>query len=118
MTPADPGIDPEKHQLLTLAQVTRLPWLPRLRRGKRITFSAVYRWAVHGIGGVKLETISIGGTMYTTVPALKEFFCARGARPIRTLCPRRNSSLAEHYQHRPALRGAAMAELEAERIGL
>jgi hypothetical protein len=34
-------IDPEQDQLLTLMQVTRLPWLPRTRQGKRVTFSCV-----------------------------------------------------------------------------
>ena len=103
--------------LLTLSQATRLKWLPRLRRGRPITFSAFYRWAVFGVGGAKLSTVSIGATMFTNENAVKEFFRARGARPIRTRSPRRNPGY-ELPPDRSPLRGPAAAEAEAERIGL
>jgi hypothetical protein len=106
-------IDVRNDKLLTLAEASRLPWLPR--RGRPIAFSTLYRWAVVGVIGTKLETVG-AGTMYTTERALVEFFRARGARPIRTISPRRNPSSTEMYAGRAPLPGAAAASAEAERI--
>jgi hypothetical protein len=111
-------IDPEVEPLITLAQATKLKWLPRLRRGRPITFSAFYRWAVHGLGGVKLETLRVGGTMFTTSAAIKRFFAELPSRPLRTRSPRRNTSSAELHIDRTPLKSAAAAEAEAAKLGL
>jgi hypothetical protein len=55
--------------------------LPQGRRGKRIHVATPYRWASSGIRGadgahVVLETIRVGGTLYTSLEALQEF-CQR-----------------------------------------
>ena len=46
---------------------------PSSRKGKKLAKSAVYRWALHGIRGVKLETYKIGGRRFTSVEALHRF---------------------------------------------
>jgi len=47
--------------------------LPSRANGKRLHVSAVYRWAKHGVKGIRLETVSIGGTTYTSAEALQRF---------------------------------------------
>lgn len=44
------------------------------RRGKKIHYSTVYRWAMKGTRGRKLESTMIGGIRYTTMEALERFF--------------------------------------------
>lgn len=48
--------------------------LPRRRGGKSVHSSTIYRWAKVGLKGVRLETISIGGTKCTSWEALQRFF--------------------------------------------
>jgi hypothetical protein len=43
------------------------------RSGKRVAKQAIYRWVRHGVHGVRLEAISIGGTLATSVQALQRF---------------------------------------------
>jgi len=40
---------------------------------KRPHFSTLYRWALKGFRGVRLETIRIGGTLCTSKEALQRF---------------------------------------------
>jgi hypothetical protein len=47
--------------------------LPPRPGGKRIHISAVYRWIQRGVRGVKLETVRVGGTSYTSTEALQAF---------------------------------------------
>ncbi len=47
--------------------------LPSRANGKRLHVSAIYRWAKHGVKGVRLETVCIGGTTYTSAKALQRF---------------------------------------------
>jgi len=68
-------IDLRSEQLLRLSEVpTNLPKRPN---GNRLHISAVYRWAQRGVGGVKLETVKIGGTTYTSLEAIQRFADAR-----------------------------------------
>jgi len=49
-------------------------YLPRHpRSGKRVHINAIYRWVRVGVCGVRLEAISIGGTLATSVQALQRF---------------------------------------------
>jgi hypothetical protein len=50
--------------------------LPTRRGGKRIHVSCLYRWALHGVYGVRLETLQVGGTTCTSREALERFFAA------------------------------------------
>lgn len=47
--------------------------LPMRPGGKRIHKSVVYRWALKGVRGVRLETLHIGGRVYTSLAALQQF---------------------------------------------
>ena len=47
--------------------------LPPRPNGKRIHISACYRWIGRGVRGVRLESIKIGGTTYTSKEALQRF---------------------------------------------
>jgi len=37
--------------------------LPRRRQGKKPHIATIYRWAMRGCRGVKLETLRVGGTL-------------------------------------------------------
>jgi hypothetical protein len=43
------------------------------RDGRSLNFSTVWRWALNGIRGVKLETVRVGNTLCTTEPAMQRF---------------------------------------------
>ena len=64
-------IELSHEQLVPLGQVPRL--LPPRPNGKRIHVSAVYRWTKRGVRGVRLESIRVGGTTYTSREALQRF---------------------------------------------
>ena len=64
-------IDVCSDELLTLKAVAKM--LPSGRAGKRVHFSTVFRWATNGVRGVKLETVKVGHTRYTTREALNDF---------------------------------------------
>jgi hypothetical protein len=46
--------------------------LPRLN-GRKIHTSALWRWARHGVRGVKLEALLLGGRFCTSIEALERF---------------------------------------------
>jgi hypothetical protein len=48
--------------------------VPRRRRGRKTSVSTLYRWASRGVRGVVLETLQIGGSRCTSLPALQRFF--------------------------------------------
>lgn len=54
--------------------------LPRRRAGKRPHVATLYRWVQHGVRGVKLEGIQVGGTLCTSLEALQRF-CERCTDP-------------------------------------
>lgn len=59
-------IDPFQDTLIPLAKVARsLPHPP--------SPAAIWRWHRHGIGGVRLEIVRVGGRLYTTPEAWREF---------------------------------------------
>ena len=64
-------IDITQERLIPLRDTPRR--LPARSSGKRVHISAVYRWIQRGIRGVRLESIRIGGTMYTSAEALQRF---------------------------------------------
>lgn len=43
------------------------------RRGKKVHYSTIFRWATKGARGLKLDSWLIGGVRYTTVEALERF---------------------------------------------
>jgi hypothetical protein len=50
--------------------------LPRLRGGRPVNASTLWRWAVSGLRGVKLESALLGGVRVTSKEALARFFAA------------------------------------------
>jgi len=60
------------------------------RRGKPVGYGAVWRWARHGSRGVVLQTVRIGGMLYTTRQAIRDFI---------TLTSQRQMSAAEIRAH-------------------
>ncbi len=65
LSPFDPDI-------ITLTEAAKR--LPKLRTGRRVHPSTLWRWASRGLRGRKLETIRLGGRMCTSVNALNRFF--------------------------------------------
>lgn len=61
----------DEEHLIEVRQIPRL--LPKRPNGKRIHITAVYRWIQRGKRGVRLATIKIGGTRYTSIEALQRF---------------------------------------------
>lgn len=64
-------IDIHNETLISIREAPR--HLPRRQTGKRVHISAVYRWLKRGVRGVCLESVSIGGTTYTSKEALQRF---------------------------------------------
>lgn len=67
-------IDLQNEEVLSLTEATKR--LPRRRRGKRPHIATLYRWVQHGVRGVRLEAIQVGGTLCTSLEALQRF-CER-----------------------------------------
>ncbi len=64
-------IEIANEQLVPIRDVPKR--LPPRSNGRRIHISAVYRWAQRGVRGMKLDTVKIGGTTYTSIEALQRF---------------------------------------------
>jgi hypothetical protein len=56
----------------SLTNATKL--LPSRRGDRPPHVSCLFRWAKHGLRGVRLETIRVGGTLCTSREALERFF--------------------------------------------
>jgi len=71
--------DPSVETPLPLEQVPKISWLPRRRHGRKIDKSTLFRWVQHGLRGVRLEALRVGGTLCTSEAALKRFFARLSA---------------------------------------
>jgi len=60
--------------IIRLLDVPRLRWLPRRRGGGRLSYATLWRWATRGVGGIKLHTLKVGGSLCTTEADLLAFF--------------------------------------------
>jgi hypothetical protein len=49
-------------------------WIPPRRYDRPPHASCLFRWAKHGLRGIKLETLRVGGTLCTSRQALERFF--------------------------------------------
>jgi hypothetical protein len=87
-------------QIVPLSHVP--PLVPRLRRGRKIHVSTLFRWTTRGCRGVILESIQVGGTRCTSVEALQRFYegltqssgCSSTPRICRPPSHRRRESIA------------------------
>ena len=66
------AIDLHNEHLLTLSEAAEQ--LPRLRRGRKIHISTLYRWISTGVKGIQLEAGKLGRTLVTSTEALQRFF--------------------------------------------
>lgn len=100
-------IDVTQESLMLLRDVPR--HLPVRPNGKRLHISAVYRWTMRGVKGVRLETMKLGGSTYTSREALQRFSERLSISPeVRTL--ERPTSRARQRQLESA-NSAVMREL-------
>ena len=80
-----------QENLIAIVKVPAL--LPPLRGDKRVHPATIYNWATRGCFGVKLETVAICDTLYTTEKWLLRFIRdtakARGFKPPPLAKPRR-----------------------------
>lgn len=67
-------IDIKSEKLIPLRDVPQLDILPDRRSGSRLAVSSLYRWALQGVRGHRLETLKIGGQRCTSLAALERFF--------------------------------------------
>jgi hypothetical protein len=67
-------IDPLTEEVLTFPQAAKR--LPHLQNGRPVHVSTLWRWAMQGLRGVRLETVKIGGARVTSAEALRRFFAA------------------------------------------
>ena len=65
------AVDVLGEETLTLAEAARA--LPRLRKGKKVHVSTLYRWISRGLNGVRLEAGKLGRTVVTSREALQRF---------------------------------------------
>jgi hypothetical protein len=94
-------IDPLSEETISLAAAARR--LPKLRAGRPVSPATIWRWASHGLRGVRLETARVGGTTVTSPAALRAFFAALGDRSESPIVP---ASVRDHRAD------AVAAELE------
>ena len=67
-------VQQDTEPLLSLAQASKLRWLPCRRHGKRPAVATLWRWATHGCFGIRLRTLSVGGTLCVRESDLLAFF--------------------------------------------
>jgi hypothetical protein len=46
------------------------------REGKRVHVGTLHRWRTHGLRGIRLESIKVGGRWHTSLEGLERFFNA------------------------------------------
>ena len=66
------SLDPLADDLLPLAEAART--LPRLRNGRPVSPSTLWRWSARGLRGVKLRVVRVGHVACTSKSALRQFF--------------------------------------------
>ncbi len=71
---------------------------------RNVHYATLYRWALTGVRGVKLETVKVGGLLFTSREAIERFMAARTANtrsdfPVATN-PTRDQIQAEQALNR------------------
>jgi len=96
------SIDIHSDSLLTISQAAKsLPMRPNV--------STVWRWVLQGCGGIKLESILIGGRRLTSSEAIQRFADARTAQasgePIPSRTPRQRQAAIDRAERELAESG-------------
>jgi hypothetical protein len=68
------SLDVTKEQAIPLSEVPH--YVPK-RRGKKVHYSTVFRWATKGVRGRVLATALSGGLRYTTIEEVHRFLSAK-----------------------------------------
>lgn len=68
-------LNPKCPELRPLAEYSQR--IPSSRGGKSLNRATLWRWALKGLQGVKLQTVRIGGGRYTCDAWVCEFIAAR-----------------------------------------
>ncbi len=79
-------IDLKKEKAKTLDELSKSDKTPKRPDGKGFHYSTFVRWSKVGLKGVKLETIRVGGTLYSSEEAFQRF-CDRLSQqeaPVQT----------------------------------
>jgi hypothetical protein len=84
------GVESNFNELVPLSSVPNLKWLPRRRRGAKLSYTCLWRWSTKGVAGVVLQTVRVGGTPCTTESNLRHFFAdvaaaKRAANLVQTI---------------------------------
>src|SRR5262245_19011165 len=74
--------------------------------GRRVHIGTLHRWRSHGLRGVRLESLKLGGRWHTSLEALQRFFDS--LTPGRQATPSPDLEVAYPDRSREAL--AALAE--------
>lgn len=90
-------IELRNEQLLTLADATKL--IPG-RFGKKLSIKTIHRWALHGVRGVQLETVKMGGRKMTSREAIQRFGYAL---TLSRQCQPQKEGRVDLKQTRPAV---------------
>ena len=64
-------IDINREELITFCELARS--LPARRNSRPIHIATVHRWRAHGLKGVRLEAVRVGGAWHTTREAFRRF---------------------------------------------
>jgi hypothetical protein len=74
-------IDPLCGELLSMNEAVEV--FPHRRGGSKVSRVTLHRWITQGAKGVRLETVKIGGMVYTTKDAIREFIraCSKTGEP-------------------------------------
>ena len=67
-------IDPLSGELISINEAVGL--FPHRRSGAKVSRSTLHRWATKGSKGIRLEIVKVGGMVYTTKDAIREFILA------------------------------------------
>jgi len=100
-------IDLASESVLTLSAAARE--VPSLS-GRGVHVSTVWRWALRGCRGVRLETLMVGGVRYTSREALQRFAerltaAADGTRPAPAPTSRQRQRAIEQAERELARAG-------------
>ncbi len=105
-------IDPLSEEIRPLAEWARR--LPPLRRGRPVHVSTLWRWAMRGLRGIRLETVLVGGARVTSADALRRFFANTGTSPMGP--PSNTTTLRNSARSRENASARAEKQLEADGI--
>lgn len=97
------SIDVNSEDLLTLRDARS-----EFPGGRRLGLATIQRWRLHGVRGVKLETLLIGGSRYTSREAIARFIAAQNGADTAAV----DAAVAVTPARRRRQAEAARAELE------